>query len=516
MPKVVIDPMSRIEGHLKVETVVDGGVVKEAAVAGTLFRGFEIFLKGRHPWDAQRLTQRVCGVCPAAHATASAQNLDRALGVTTAVPENGRLIRNIILGANFIQSHILHFYALAALDFVDVTAVANHTGRNPDLQAVKNFLERGRLAPFVPRYEGDYRLSIDQNIELTGHYVEALRMRALAHETLAVFGGKMPHNVGIVPGGVTSGPTSDKIMALVAKLRTIAEFADNVYIPDIIAVAQAYPDYAEIGKGVEDYLAWGAFDLDLDEDITKRKRLFPNGVILNGRLAPAEPGEVAEHVRHSWFADECAGKPTESETVPAPDKAGAYSWIKSPRYDNTVVEVGPLARAMVAYLHGDNQYKPEIDSCLSALNAKPDALKSVLGRHAARALEVKILARSMTEWALSLKPGEPCCIEAPVPETGQGCGLVDAPRGALGHWIEIQDKKIARYQLVVPTTWNAGPKDADGNPGPIEQALLGTSVKDPENPFELTRIVRSYDPCLACSVHVLDARRNLKGVLRIA
>lgn len=510
MPKVVIDPMSRIEGHLKVETIVEDGVVKEAAVAGTLFRGFEIFLKGRHPWDAQRLTQRVCGVCPTGHATAASRNLDRALGLTDAIPENGRIIRNLILGANYIQSHVLHFYALAALDFVDVTAVAEHTGSNPDLQAVKKFLERGALAPFVPRYEGDYRLSKEQNIELTGHYVEALRIRALAHEALAIFGGKMPHNVGVVPGGATCPPSTDKIMALVGKLGIIAEFAENVYLPDILAVAGAYPDYAEIGKGVEDYLAWGAFDLEDD------KQLFPAGAVIGGELQAADPDKVLEHVRHSWYAEECAAKPADADTIPAPDKDGAYSWLKSPRYDNTVVEVGPLARAMVAYHTGDNVYKPEIEACLSALNATPEALQSVLGRHAARALEVKILARTMVQWALSLKPGEPICAEAPIPETATGHGVVDAPRGALGHWIEIEDKKIARYQLVVPTTWNASPKDADGNPGPMEQALIGTKVKNPENPFELARIVRSYDPCLACSVHALDVHKNLKGAIRIA
>ena len=516
MQKIVIDPMSRIEGHLKVEAMVDRGIVKEAEVSGTLFRGFEIFLKGRHPWDAVRLTERVCGVCPAVHGTASAQNLDAALGVTGSVPHNGRIIRNLILGANFLQSHILHFYALAALDFVDVTAVADYAGNDPDLQSVRNFIERGALAPFVPRYEGDYRLTKEQNIELTKHYIQALRMRAIAHEALAVFGGKMPHDVGIVPGGVTCGPTTDKIMAVVSKLRVISEFTENVWLPDILAVARAYPDYFAIGKGVEDYLAWGAFDEDLHADLTLRQRYFPNGVVIDGKLGKADPANVMEHVRHSWFAEEYAARPSEAETVPEPAKAGAYSWLKSPRYNGKVVEVGPLARTMVAYLGGNAGCKAEVDAVLSALDATPDALKSVLGRHAARAIETKRLARMMTEWALSLKPGEPFCVEAKVPAKGAGFGCVDGPRGALGHWIEIEDKKIARYQLVVPTTWNASPRDADGVPGAMEQALIGAEVKDAENPFELARIVRSYDPCLACAVHVLDARRNVKGVIQIA
>jgi len=516
MQKIVIDPMSRIEGHLKVETLVDGDEVKEASVGGTLFRGFEIFLKGRHPWDAQRLTERVCGVCPAVHGTAAAQNLDRALGVTDAVPHNARLIRNLILGANYLQSHILHFYALAALDFVDVTAAADYAGTDPDLKALKAFIARGALAPFVPRYEGDYRLSKEQNLELTLHYLKALRMRALAHEALALFGGKMPHDVGMVPGGVICGPTTDKIMALVSKLQALREFAENVYLPDILAVAGAYPDYAGIGKGVDNYLAWGAFDEDLHPDLTRRQRYFPNGVLLDGRLDKADPEKVSEQVRHSWYQEECAGPPASAETLPAPGKEGAYSWIKSPRYDGKPCEVGPLARTLVAYRLGNAGCRDEVDGLLSALRAGPEALESVLGRHASRAIEVKRLTRAMTEWALALKPGEPFCVKTEVPEKATGYGCVDGPRGALGHWIEIQDRKISRYQLVVPTTWNASPKDADGVPGPMEQALLGTKVKDPENPFELTRIVRSFDPCLACSVHVLDAHRNLKGIVRIA
>jgi len=516
MKKVVIDPMSRIEGHLKVETMVEDGVVKEADVSGTLFRGFEIFLRGRDPWDANRLTQRACGVCPAAHASASSQCLDAALGVTTQVPENGRLMRNIMLGANYLQSHILHFYTLAALDFVDVTAVADYEGNDPDLQSVKNFIARGILGPFVPRYEGDYRLSKEENVACTKHYVQALRMRACAHEIMAVFGGKMPHSVGIVPGGVTNGPTSDKIMAVASKAREIGEFVENVYLPDIIAVAKAYPDYFGIGKGVEDYLAWGVFDEDLNEDLTQRKRSFPNGAILGGKLGPADPAMVYEHVAHSWFTDDCAGAPTESNTKPAPEKAGAYSWIKSPRYNNTAVEVGPLARTMVGYLAGNAGCKQEVDAVLAAVSGTPDALKSVLGRHAARAIECKRICAMMAEWALALKPGEPFCVEAKVPETGNGYGCVDAPRGALGHWIQIEDKKISRYQLVVSTTWNTSPKDKNDVPGAMEQALLGTTVKDAENPFELARIVRSYDPCLACSVHVLDTHRNLKGIVRIA
>jgi hydrogenase large subunit len=515
MKKVVIDPMTRVEGHIKIETLVDAGKVKEAEVAGTLFRGFEILFKGRDPWDASRLSQRVCGVCPAIHGTTAVQNIESAFGTTHLVPPNARHIRNLILGANYLQSHILHFYALAALDYVDVAAAADYDGDDPELKSLKEFIGRGALAPFLPRYEGDYRLSKEHNVALALHYLKALRMRAVAHELLAVFGGKAPHDVGIVPGGVVCGPTSDRIMTAIGKLRELTEFVENCYLPDIIAVAGAYPDYFEIGKGVSDYLAWGAFDQDLHVDLTQRKRFFPGGVLLHGTLARAEPAKVTEHVKHSWYDDACAGAPSAAETVPAPGKKAAYSWIKSPRYDGHPCEVGPLARTMVAYAGGDAACKAEADTLLDALDAEPAALQSVLGRHAARALECKRLTHAMTNWALALKPGESFCTEVTTPETGAGHGCVDGPRGALGHWIEIADKKIDRYQFVVPTTWNASPKDEDDTPGPMEQALLGTKVKDTENPFELARIVRSYDPCLACSIHVFDAHSNLKGVVDI-
>ena len=515
MPKIVIDPMTRIEGHMKVETLVDGGEVKEASVGGTLFRGFEIFLRGRHPVDAQRLTQRVCGVCPTAHAMASACNLDNALGLVAKVPHNGRRIRNLIVGANYIQSHVLHFYALCALDFVDVTAAADYAGSDPDLQSVRRFIDRGQLAPFFPRYEGDYRLSKAQNVELLKHYVEALRMRALAHETLAIYGGKAPHNVGIVPGGVTQGPTTDNMTAFLWKLNAIRDFINNIYVPDVLAVAGAYPDYAGIGDGPGNYLAWGVFDRDAHADYKQRQRLFPNGVVLDGKLQPAEPEKVAEDVASSWFTDDCKAPPWSGKTEPAADKPGAYSWLKSPRYNGAACEVGPGARAMVAYLSRTEPIKSTLDSALGELKAEPSVINSVLGRHLTRALETKVVADEMARCVLQLKPGQPHCAPYEIPESSTGMGLVDAPRGALGHWIEIKDHKIERYQLVVPTTWNGSPKDGNGVPGPIEQALLGTKVKDAENPFEIVRIIRSFDPCLACAVHVLNAHRSEIGVWQV-
>jgi hydrogenase large subunit len=509
MPRTItIDPVTRIEGHLKIEATIDGGVVKDARSSGTLFRGFEVFLRGREPRDAQRITQRVCGVCPTAHATASTLNLDSAFGIADQVPDNGRIMRNLIFGSNFLQSHILHFYHLTALDFVDVTAAAGYEGSDAGLASVAGFLARGEPGPFVPRYEGDYRFDKATNQELVRHYLEALEMRRLCQEMLAIFGGKMPHNSSMVPGGVTENPTVDKIAGFLWRLNKIRHFVDTVYIPDVLAVAKTYPDYFEIGAGPGNFLAYGVFELDgTNPDYAKRKRLTAQGA-LEGMsiLHELDPDQITESVTHSWFEDPGPLHPSQGQTVPAARKEEGYSWMKSPRYGGVAYEVGPLARTLVSYASGREEIVSMVDGVLSELSAEASVLNSTLGRHAARALEAKLVADHMAEWVLQLKPGEPVCAQYEVPEQAQGMGITDAPRGALGHWIEIEDGKIANYQLVVPTTWNCCPKDEQGQPGPMEQALIGTKVKDPDNPFELVRIVRSYDPCLACSIHTIDAR----------
>jgi hydrogenase large subunit len=318
--KIKIDPITRIEGHLAVEAVLDDGVVKEAKSAGTLFRGFEIILQGRDPRDANRLTQRICGVCPTAHATASAFCIDEAFGLTDKIPDNAKLIRALIFGSNFLQSHVLHFYHLAALDYVDATSAV------------------GDLAPFVPRYEGDYRVSDEANAELVNHYLMALDIRRKCQEMLSIFGGKMPHNVGIVPGGVTEKPTEDKITNFLWRLNEICDFVNNIYIPDVIAVAKAYSDYFEIGKGCKRLLSYGGFDLPTG-------KLFKAGVIspdLQSEVFVKE--NITEDVKHSWYADSDSGKnPAQGQTKPQLRKKDAYSFLKSPRYGGKVCEVGPLA-----------------------------------------------------------------------------------------------------------------------------------------------------------------------------
>jgi hydrogenase large subunit len=518
LAKIIIDPITRIEGHLRIEATVENNEVKDARSSGTLFRGLELILKGRDPRDAQRITQRVCGVCPTSHSTAATLNLDSAFGIADKIPDNGRIIRNLILGAAHIADHILHFYHLAALDYVDVTSVADYKDNDSALNSIKTFIKRGELGPFFPRYEGDYRLSKDINIQMVSHYVKALEMRRKAQEMLAIFGGKIPHNMAIVPGGVTEKPTIDKIASFLWRVNELRDFIDNVYIPDVIKVAEVYSDYFEIGRGCGNLLSYGSYDLDgKNPDLSTRKRLFKQGTIsADLKLKPLDAEKINEYVKHSWYDNNTTGRhPSQGVTAPMADKKDAYSWLKAPRYDGNVYEVGPLARVVATYAAGNPVIKALVDSTLGHFKASPKVLFSVLGRHAARAIGVKFIADSMPAWLLELRPGEPAYVNYDLPDDASGMGLVEGARGALGHWIEIKDKKIANYQLVVPSTWNISPIDDKGQPGPLEQALIGTKIKDEANPFEIVRIVRSFDPCLACAVHIITPKGSTLKELRI-
>jgi len=488
---VKLDPITRIEGHLSVETVVDAGEVKEAHVSGTLFRGLERIIEGHSPLDVIQLAQRFCGVCPTAHGLASAQALDMAFGIIPT--ENGRVIRNLVGGSNWIQSHLLHFYTLSALDY----------------------FPGPYTPPFVPRFEGDYRLPKALNEELLRHYIQALSMRLKAHELSAVFSGKMPHSASIVPGGVTIQPTVDKVTTFLWRLRELRDFIDNVYLPDVIAVARVYQDGLALGNGPRNMLTCGSYDLTADADVTKRRRLLRMGRFVNGQLENLDPAKITEEVRHSWYTDTGPTPPSAGRTVAVPGKKGAYSWIKAPRYEGEVYEVGPSARVLCTSLSGESPAMTAItNQVLSEVNAGTDCLHSTLGRHLARAIETKFVADAMSEWILEFKLGEPVCAEFKVPDQGSGFGLWCAPRGALGHWVEIDKGKVSRYQAVVPTTWNCSPRDDRDQPGPLEMALVGARVRDTDNPIELLRIVHSYDPCVACAIHVIDAKGNDKARFR--
>lgn len=478
---VVIDPLTRIEGHLKIEATVENNKVVDARCAGTLYRGFEQILVGRNPLDAIQITQRFCGVCPTPHAIASAQALENAFGVMP--PANGRIIRNIMQGANYIQSHILHFYHLASLDYF----------RGPD------------VPPFIPRYESDYRVPQTVHDQLVSHYIQAYQIRLKAHELSAIWSGKMPHVASIVPGGVSIIPRLDNITTSLWRLKELTDFIDNVYLPDVMTLAEIYRDCFQLGVSGRNFLSFGLFDLDSEPDVTKRKRFFPMGRMKNGTFEPLDVQKVTEDVKSSWYDSPGRVHPTRGNTIPNPAKKGAYSWLKSPRYDGGVYEVGPLARIAMAYERKENlKVVHLVEKALKQLQLPPDALYSVMGRHLARALECKIVADEISSMIMQVKLDEPVCADHRIPESGQGMGLWCAARGALGHWIEIKQGAIARYQAVVPTTWNASPRDDKGQPGPIEQAMIGTVVEDTANPFALARIVRSFDPCIACAVHILE------------
>jgi len=454
--RIVIDPVTRIEGHLGIEVELDGGKVVDARCKGTMFRGFEIILKGRDPRDAIHLTQRICGVCSASHALASATCLDNAFGVKP--PQSGRIIRNLVSGANFMHSHILHFYHLAALDYV----------KGPD------------TAPFLPRLKADYRLSKKANDVFINHYIEALKIRVLPHEMRTLFVGKAPHHVGFIAGGVTQKPTVDKIKGYLWRLKKVRDFIDNIYVPDVMKIAEVYSDYKKIGTGHKNLLAYGAFELDAEG----KNKLFKRGRFAEGKLLDVDPAKITEDVKYSWYQAKTSGKgPAEGVTGPQPDKPEAYSWVKAPRYDGTPYELGPLARMWVS---GD--YRRGI---------------SVIDRHAARALETQKISKALEEWIKQLEPDSEVWTECAVAESAQAAGLVEAPRGALGHWISIKGKKIENYQCVVPSTWNTSPRDDKDIRGPIEEALVGTAVADAQNPVEVLRVVRSFDPCLACAVHLI-------------
>lgn len=515
--KIVIDPITRIEGHLKIEVEATDGKVTNAWTAGDMFRGWENILIGRHPVDAQHITQRICGVCPAAHAQASTLCLDMALGVTP--PKNGMLLRNLILGSNYIQSHILHFYHLAALDFVDITAIAKYNGADRGLQKVRDWVLAGleqakagepvALGPFLPRYEGDFYIKdTATNIELIAHYLQALTARRKAHEMLTIWGGRMPHEIAIVPGGVTQDPTVDRIVNYKTRLLELIDFVDNVYVPDVLALAKAFPAAATIGKSYGNYLSFGVFE----ETEDGKKRYLPAGVIRNGKLEEVDPAKIVEQVKYSRYDSKSALHPYEGQTHPAPEKKDAYTWLKAPRYDGAPMEVGPAARLMVAYLRGHADVKANLDAALKQLNAPVDAVNSVAGRHLARAVECKIVAHKLLDFVAALEPGKPFHTPFDIPAESKGMGLTEAARGALGHWIVIKNKKIANYQAVVPTTWFASPRDDKGVMGPAEKALIGTPVADAENPMEPARVIRSFDPCIACAVHVIEAGKEVSVV----
>lgn len=537
---IIVDPVTRIEGHLKIEVEVDQGKVANVWSSSQLFRGLELILKGRDPRDAQHFTQRSCGVCTYTHALASTRCVDNAVGVDKHLPDNARLIRNLVLAAQYLHDHIVHFYHLHALDWVDVTSalaadpkkaasIANSISprqtRVEDLKAVqdkvKGLVDSGQLGIFTNAYflggHDAYYLPPEVNLIATAHYLEALHLQVKAARAMAVFGAKNPHTQFTVVGGVTcyDGLTDKRIAEFAGLFAETKKFIDECYIPDLLAVASYYKDWAGIG-GTTNFMTFGEFPT-IESDINSR--WLPAGIIYNrnlGKVDAFDPNLITEHVRHSWYEGDKDHHPYEGVTEPlytTYEDRDRYSWMKAPRYNSTSVETGPLASMLVAYGKGHPEVKKTVDYVLNYLGVGPEALFSTLGRTAARGIETKVTADKMADWINELvenvKSGNTKIYqEWTMPDEAEGVGYVTAPRGALSHWIRIKGGKIENFQLVVPSTWNLGPRCSEGKLSAVEEALMDTPIADPERPVEILRTVHSYDPCIACGVHVIDSRTN--------
>lgn len=512
--QVVLSPVTRIEGHLVVWTEVEpvrqsdgriGHRIIQARCQGEMFRGFEVLLPGRDPLDAHQIVQRICGVCPISHGLASIKAQEAAYGIRPT--RNGRRLQNLILAANLLQSHLLHFYQFVLPDYVDWDAarVACEKGallaQSPGAgRAIAKLLACGHGAPptsVSAGRAGRYRLDPVLNTTLAAHWAEALAMRRIAHEMAAIFGARMPHSTSLVPGGCTQSVTVERVESHRVRLERLRSFIDDIFLPDVVALARAFPEYWHLGGGYGHLLTYGSFDLD-----EAGEKLLGAGVIIGGRWEPLDIKAVTEEVRYTWVSSPSKLHPSQGRTQPESQKPDAYSWIKAPRYRGLPMEVGPLARWLVNY-HSPlpSPAKPELEKLLAMVGMGPERLVSVWGRIVCRALEARLIARHAAQWLGELEPGRPSAQPFQVVRNGSGYGLVEAPRGALGHWLEIRDGKIHHYQCVVPTTWNCSPRDDAGQPGPVEKALEGLELADPQCPIEAGRVVRSFDPCLACAVH---------------
>jgi hydrogenase large subunit len=559
--RIVIDPITRIEGHLRIEAEIADGRVRDAFSSGTMVRGIETIVQGRDPREAWVFVGRVCGVCTSTHSLCSVRAVENALGIV--VPPCAEMVRNLMTATLYMHDHVVHFYHLHAFDWVDVlsslkadpAATAREaqnlspwpkssTGYFAAIQArIRRFVESGQLGIFANGYWGHpaYKLSPEQNLMAVAHYIEALEWQKEVVKVHAVFGGKNPHPnfvVGGMPCSINlhepNAINTERLAFVKQKLEEAKTFIEQVYIPDLLLIAGAYKDgWSQTGGGISNYLSYG--DFPMAEYGETENYLMPRGIVLGrdlGRLHPVDarsPDEIREFISHSWYAyeqgDETGLHPFSGETKlnytgPEPpythlDVDGKYSWIKTPRWKGRPMEVGPLARLAVAYAAGREPQKSLIDDTLAKLGLPLEGLFSTLGRTAARGLETLLTA----DWALdifgklmeNLRYGDSRMVNHTLwspklwPDLAQGVGLSEAPRGALAHFVVIENRQVANYQMLVPSTWNASPRDAQGHLSALEASLVGTPVHDPNRPLELLRTIHSFDPCLACAVHLYDA-----------
>ena len=565
--RVVVDPVTRIEGHMRCEVNVDdAGVIRNAVSTGTMWRGLEVILKGRDPRDAWAFTERICGVCTGTHALTSCRAVEDALDIE--IPTNANYIRNLMQLALQVHDHLVHFYHLHALDWVDVINALeadpratselaqsysswpkSSPGYFRDIQnRLKKFVESGQLGPFTNGYWGNpaYKLPPAANLMAVSHYLEALDFQKEIVKVHTVFGGKNPHPNWLVGGmpcainvhdtGAVGAINMERLNLVSSIIDRTIQFVDQVYLPDLQAIGGYYKDWL-YGGGLSSQAVMAYGDIP-ERANDPASHLMPHGAIVGGDLSKIhevdlkDPDQIKEYVNHSWFTypDESQGlHPWEGITEPdftlgpntkgtstnieALDEAGKYSWIKAPRWRGHAMEVGPLARYIIGYAQGNPEFKEPADKFLSDLGAPFEALFSTLGRTAARGLEASWAAHKMRYFhdklIANIKAGDTATANvakwdpATWPRHAKGVGQSEAPRGALGHWVEIEDGKIASYQAVVPTTWNGSPRDPEGNIGAFEAALMNTPMARPEEPVEILRTLHSFDPCLACSTHVM-------------
>jgi hydrogenase large subunit len=562
--RVVVDPITRIEGHLRIEAQMDGDRIAQAFSSGTMVRGIETILKGRDPRDAWAFAQRICGVCTLVHGIASVRSVEDALNYS--IPPNAQIIRNLMIAAQYVHDHVMHFYHLHALDWVDVVSALDadpaataalaqqvspqypksSPGYFSDVKKkVKNFVETGQLGIFAKGYWGHpaYKLPAEANLMAVAHYLEALAWQRDVVKLHAIFGGKNPHPnflVGGVPSPIDlnsdSAINSKRLAQVQEVIDKMITFVDQVYVPDTLAIAGFYKDWGSRGEGLGNFLCYG--DLPEKGMDDPSSYMLPAGVILNRDLSTIHPvdmnnaDEIQEYVSHSWY-EYSGGKeqglhPYDGETAFDYEGRGGpetpykqlnvddgYSWLKSPRWKGVPMEVGPLARVLMLYAKGHDQTRELVNMTLSTLDVPVDALFSTLGRTAARTLETKVIVDAMQNWynqlIANIKAGDTKTFNevqwdpSSWPSEARGVGYMEAPRGGLAHWIVIKNGVIDNYQAVVPSTWNAGPRDPKGQPGAYEAALQDNhSLHDPAQPVEILRTIHSFDPCIACAVHVTD------------
>lgn len=550
MTRSIIDPITRIEGHLRVEMEVDNGVVTDAWVSGGCFRGMELVVQDRTPEDAAQIVQRICGVCPVSHTHASSLAGEAAYGIV--IPNQARIIRNLVEGGQFLHSHILWLYTLAALDYVNpLNALNANVGKAYDLMeaagsscstdlktlmgTLTKFANNGQLSIFSGGWFLDgqapeaYKLDPEADLICTAHYLEALNMQAKASEICGLIGGKMPHIMTLVPGGTAFVPTEEKLDELYSITREIRDWVDSTMLPDTKIIASAYPEALGFGRGCGRYVAWGVFQR---ENFEMADRYMPSGVVYTNdglRLEDPDPSLIKEYVGHSWYVGDSDLNPKEGVTDPLYTEyyvAGTeheenghmigtvndrYTWSKGPSYNGECMEAGPFSRVLAAYLRGGekNAYiVNNLDKLMADLNLTLPQLQSTLGRVAARQVECSYIAHLMVDWVdeliEALKGGDSEYFRAPEHLTGYGCGMWEAPRGALYHDEHVDNGRITGYQIIIPTTWNIAPRNAEGVRGPMEQALIGTPVNNVDAPINALRTVHSFDPCTACAVHVSE------------